>query len=245
MAQLVITRPQEEGRKLANLLEKIGHACYCEPLLTIQDTPPPAPIAAQAFLDAELLLITSANGLRALYRLFPDIHHRALTCLTVGDASAALARNYGHKVESADGDVNSLIDLVKRLYPDPQQAPNFLHLAGSVEAGALTQTLQTCGYKAKRLQLYHAEPASQFSPQLLTGLHAKIFDGVVFFSPRTAKIFVSLLKQYDLENVCPNLTAYALSPAVGEALSTLLWRQCLIAPTPTQAALVTLLQTQP
>lgn len=99
----LVTRPKEDSEGVAHALAQRGLEVMVEPLLDI------APVeGARLDLDgAQGILVTSANGIRALARLHPG---RDLTVWAVGDASARAAREMGFtQIESAGGDVDTLL----------------------------------------------------------------------------------------------------------------------------------------
>jgi uroporphyrinogen-III synthase len=220
----LVTRPEEDAAPLAAALAERGIDVALEPLLSIE----PLADAALDLAGMQALLFTSANGVRAFVQLARE---RALggwtdiPALTVGDASAAAARTAGFAhVESAGGDVEALARLaISRL--DPKAGPLF-HAAGSAVAGDLAGRLGDAGFELRRAVLYEAKPATQLSPTTVTDLANGAFDLALFFSPRTAATFVSLVRN-EGEGVvagCRQTTALCLSPAVATAAHELPWR---------------------
>ncbi|CAA7616391.1 uroporphyrinogen-III synthase [Magnetospirillum sp. UT-4] len=228
--RVLVTRPREDAQEVARELETRGHAVVTEPLLDI------VPIAgAVVEVDgAQGILVTSANGIRALAQSCPD---RALPVWAVGDASARAARDLGYaRVESAGGDVETLAALVAARC-DPAAGP-FLHAAGSVTAGDLSGRLSGSGFAVRRLVLYEARTAEAVSPTLAAALAAGEIDLALFFSPRTAATFATLVARAELSGHAGRIRAYALSPAVAEALAALPWAAVRVAAAPTQAAML-------
>ena len=231
--RILVTRPEADAAPVAEALRARGLDVTVEPLLVIRPLP-------DAALDAEgvqALLFTSANGVRALMAhssaaLFAG---RDLPVFAVGDATAEAARAAGFDaVESAAGDVNDLARLVRdRL--DPAAGP-LLHVAGSVTAGDLAGDLGESGFELRRAVLYEAEPVDRLSPETTAALADGAFDFVLFFSPRTARSFVELVRRpsdsdADAELAerlvagCGRAEALCLSAAVAEAAEGLPWRR--------------------
>ena len=126
--RILITRPIEDARPLADALEERGIEVLIEPLLEIRHLED-AEIDLQG---VQALLFTSANGVRAFAALSP---RRDLKALTVGDGSAEVARQAGFgTVESAKGDVEALAALVV----DRLKAEDgiLFHAAGTVTAAS-------------------------------------------------------------------------------------------------------------
>ncbi|MBO6669631.1 uroporphyrinogen-III synthase [Parvibaculum sp.] len=234
--RFLVTRPEEDSAPLADALSALGHEAVLAPLLDIR------------FLeDAELpeaawqaLLVTSANGVRALARHDHAASLLSLPILAVGPASADAARAAGFaQVEAAGGDVNSLAEHVAKSL-DPKAGP-LLHVAGSAVAGDLAGMLEERGFSVTRAVLYDARLASELPEIARAALEAGSLDGVLLYSPRTARAFASLVRKAGLEARVKGLAAYCLSAAVADALDDLPGLTVKIARAPDQAALIALL----
>lgn len=229
----LVTRPREDAEGVSQELRQRGLDVTVAPLLDIH------------YLDAEVdaegvqgILATSANGVRALARLLPD---RDLPVWAVGDATARMAREAGYrKVEAAGGDVHSLAALVKsRCTPETGV---FLHAAGSVVAGDLAGDLGAAGFSVRRVVLYEARTAQAVSDDLADALRTGGIGLALFFSPRTAATFVTLIRAAGLERTTATITAYALSANVATELEALPWAAVRVAADPSQAALLAVLE---
>jgi uroporphyrinogen-III synthase len=207
--RVLVTRPRADAEDLVGELAARGHNALIEPLLDIRvrDVQPDV-------RDVQALLITSANGVRAFAQLSDQ---RDLRVLTVGEASAEAARKAGFiGVESADGDAEALARLaIDRL--DPADGPLY-HAAGTVTAGALQTRLTDAGFEVRRTPLYEAVPAERLSEPTRTALSEGTLDAALFFSPRTAKVFVTLLYAEGITQASRQIRAICLSDAVASAL---------------------------
>ena len=233
---MLLTRPRADSEELASILSRRGYDCIVEPLLSVDDTAAPAPDlrGVQAFL------VTSANGARALARW---VHGAIdLPLFAVGQASAQAARDGGFEhVFAAAGDVMSLARLVRdRLDP---QGGAVLHAAGTVVAGDLAGDLAAHGFAVRRIVLYRAEPAAALSPAVRAELAAGTIDAVLLYSPRTARKFVHLVRESGLPLSTIRLTVLCLSHAVAADVRELPLAHVLVAASPTQSALLDLLET--
>ncbi|OAN49113.1 uroporphyrinogen-III synthase [Paramagnetospirillum marisnigri] len=229
----LVTRPREDSEAVAAALVQRGLEVMIEPLLDIE----PVPGAVVEAEGTQGILVTSANGIRALARLHSD---RALPVWTVGDASARVARDLGYaQVESAGGDVDTLADLVAAKV-DPAKGV-LLHAAGTVNAGDLAGRLGALGFQVRRQVLYQAVTATALTPDLSEALKQGRLDLALFFSPRTAATFVRLARAAGLGDTCARIKAYGLSANVSAQLAPLPWAVLRQAAEPTQAALLALL----
>lgn len=227
--RVLITRPRPDAVRLATALAVRGIESVLAPLTEIVFTPLPVPLDG-----VQAILITSANGARALAAATP---RRDVRVLTVGRASAEAARNEGFAaVASADGDVHALAALARRTLE--RQAGALLHVSGADVAGDLAGMLAKDGFDARRLSLYEARVATVLPAEAAKALTERAVQGVTLFSPRGADSFVRLLREARLEREAAPLTAFCLSAAVARAASGLAWRSVAVAARPDQEALV-------
>ncbi len=228
--RILVTRPREDGEKLADVLRARGIEVLLEPLLCVEYLEGPG-----LDLDGvQALVVTSANGLRAFAR---RDSRRGLPVYAVGDASAQAAAQAGFsRIISAAGDIEALARLIGERI-DPAKGA-LLHASGTVVAGDLGGVLAAAGLTYRRQVLYRANQAKSLSAAVVRALRAGVVDGVLFFSPKTATIFVILIRKADLEYGCGEMAAFCLSPAVAKTARTLTWLHLLVASRPDQDAMV-------
>ena len=192
------------------------------------------PQAALDLVGVQAILCTSANGVRALAGLSGE---RGLPLFAVGDATASCACADGFtSVESAGGDVTDLVCLAaSRL--DPQNG-RLLHVAGDVVAGDLVGALRAQGFTVEREVLYEAKPAAALSPVAIDALRSSAIEFALFFSPRTAAVFVRLANIACVAEYCETITALSISPAADTALADLPWHERRVAERRNQPALL-------
>ena len=228
--RLLVTRPKDDAAPLAAELRALGHDVVLAPVMTIVELAD----AALPIEGVQAVLATSANGVRALAR---RTARRDLPLYAVGDVTARTARDAGFaQVRSAEGDVEALARLVVQSL-DPARGP-LLHVTGSVAAGDLSGRLQALGFAVRRAVLYRAEPATALTPEAEAALKAGTLDGVLLFSPRTARLFVELARGVNLRTV----SAYCLSQAVREAAAPGGFARLIVAARPDQTSLLATLK---
>jgi uroporphyrinogen-III synthase len=226
----LVTRPREDSVAISEALTARGLDIWVEPMIEIA----PKPGITLSFDNAQGIVATSANGVRALAAATPK---RDISVWAVGEATAAMARNLGFaKVESAGGDVDSLAALIA-CRADPEDG-KFIHVAGSHVAGDLAGRLSQSGFTLDRAVLYEARTAKELSPGLTALLDQGGLDLATFFSPRTAATFVTLVRTCGRESRCAGIAAYGLSGAVIGELSGLAWRSLSAAASPDLGALL-------
>jgi uroporphyrinogen-III synthase len=228
----LVTLPNEEACVLTQALASRGIGALIEPMMQIYFRD-----ASPELAGFRAVLCTSANGVRALARLSGE---RGIPVFAVGDATAARARAKGFTiVESASGDVGSLIRLVAdRL---PTRGGPLLHVSGSDVAGDLVGELKIRGFAVERSVLYEARPVAALSPAAVRALRTGEIDFALFFSPRTAAIFTRLAEAAAIGQACETVSALSISAAADAALGGLTWRERRITARPDQPALLDLL----
>lgn len=221
--RILITRPIEDAKPLADALAERGLEVLIEPLLEIRHLDD----AAMDLDEVRALLFTSANGVRAFAALSP---RRDLRAFTVGDGSAEAARQAGFAdVESAKGDIEALAALVvDRMKPEDGI---LFHAAGTVTAGDLKARLEGLGYRVRRAQLYEARIATALSTETRANLTLGGIDAVLLFSPRTAATFAELWRAAGAPSLAP-VQAICLSAAVAREIGSLGWAGVEIADRP-------------
>ena len=230
----LVTRPLQEMATLSTALAARGIEPVLEPLLAIRPIAGAAQHLPPLLRQAQAVLFTSANGVRAFAAAAPA---RRLPAFAVGKATAAMARQAGFPlVMCADGNVAELARLViDRLRPEDGL---LVHAAAREVAGGLAGTLAAAGFTLRRIALYEAVAATKLSAAGAAELTARRLGFALFFSPRTAATFVRLAVAAGFEEACREVVALALSPAVAAALAPLGWRDIHVAEHPDEPALI-------
>ncbi|SOD98915.1 uroporphyrinogen-III synthase [Caenispirillum bisanense] len=236
--RVLITRPLHDARRTARLLEDRGVEAVIEPLFSISYIP----AAAVALDGVQGYLVTSANGVRALAQALPADNPltRELPVYAVGDATAETAREHDFtQVLAAEGDVTSLARLVRARVRPP--GGTLVHAAGTELAGDLAGELEAAGYTVRRERLYETRAAVALSRDTQRLIATRALHAALFYSPRTARIFAELAQRADLADACRDIRAYCLSEAVAKDLGGVPFAHLRVAATPTQEALLALL----
>jgi uroporphyrinogen-III synthase len=227
--RVLVTRPLLDAPETVRLLEAMGHSALIAPLLEIRffDGPPLSLDGVQA------VLATSANGVRAFARRTDE---RALPIFAVGTQTAEAAKAAGFaNVRSADGDADALAKAVAQwAAPD---AGTLLHAAGKEAEGKLEPDLKHAGFSVRRETLYEAVAATELPAETADALKASTLDAVLFFSPRSARIFCECVNHLGLGDQVRSLIACCISTKAANAL-TLVFQEVRIAERPNQDALL-------
>jgi uroporphyrinogen-III synthase len=234
--RVLVTRPLEDAKETARLLEAMGYEAVIAPLLEIRfhDGPP------ISFEGVQAILATSANGVRALARRTSE---RSLPVFCVGPQTAEAARDAGFtEIKSADGDAKALAACVTQ-WASPG-AGLLLHATGQEAEGKLESDLTRAGFSVRRETLYEAAALAQLPDAAIEALRTSNLDMALFFSPRSAKIFCQCVEHAGLTAQTASLIACCISKNAADALF-LSFREIHIAQQPNQSALLDCLWKEP
>lgn len=224
---ILVTRPLEDGQEIAARLAQMGHRALLAPLLVPHFGAGPEP----DFRDVQAVLVTSANGIRALIR---RTARRDLPIFAVGPQTSQEAQQAGFTdIKNADGDARKLAEATAR-WTAPDKGM-LLHVCGEEAPGTLADSLAAFGFSVRRAVLYRVDAAA-LPPEAQQALRDGTLDAVQFFSPRSARIFCDLAADLPTQK----LIAFCISPVTAQALS-LPFREVRVASSPNQAALLALL----
>jgi uroporphyrinogen-III synthase len=231
--RVLITRPEREATTLATALGERGHAPVMAPLFRLDILYPPADFA-DALAACQAVLLTSANGARALAEASPQ---RAKPVLAVGDTTATTAEGLGFTtVTSAAGDGTALVELVRQRL-DAKAGP-LIHVSGTEVAVDLAELLAGDGHEVRRFALYEAREETALPESARAALQARALDVATFFSPRAAAAFARLVDDAGLGDTLHGVTAVAISPAALAPLADLPFKAQVAAVRPTRQAVL-------
>jgi len=208
--RLLVTRPEPDASREAEILVARGHQAVLASLLEIEFSDGPLELAG-----AQGLVASSRNAIRAL-AAHPQLGEALkLPLFAVGEATAGAARELGFaEIVIGPGTAAELAALIAS-ESEPGGGP-FVHLAGETLAFDLKGALEAEGFVIQKSVLYRAIPADALPPQALNQLAEGHLDGAILMSPRSAALFAALVAKHDLANQVMRLVCYCLSKAVAE-----------------------------
>jgi len=228
--RVLITRPEQDAGNFSDHLRRRGHEAISAPLLTVR-----VHNGEALALDGVLgVLVTSANGVRALARLS---ERRDLPVFAVGPQTAHEALSAGFtRVESSDGDAVALAEALPRWVRADEGT--LLHASGADGAGRLEALLSAKGYEVRTVVLYDVVAATALPEVAARALQDGSLDAALFFSPRSARVFKDCTLKAGLVAACTCLIAGCISRAAADALSPLSFKEIRVAARPNQDALL-------
>jgi uroporphyrinogen-III synthase len=234
--RLLVTRPEPDNQRIAAALRALGHEVMLAPLLRIE-----------TIVDTELgsspwsaVLLTSANGARAMAAHPRHDELAALPVLAVGGGSAEAARAAGFAdVASADGDAGDLARLAAARLKGSRLP--LLYLAGEDRARDLGGELAALGLSVRTVVVYRAVQA-KLPPAARAALIERRIDGVLHFSRRSVESYLDCGEDIIEQALAP--THYCLSERAAEPLRLAGATQVRVAAQPDEARLLALVTPQ-
>jgi uroporphyrinogen-III synthase len=235
--RLLVTRPEPDNERTAAELRARGHEVMLAPMLRIEP------------IDADLgtgpwaaVLITSANGARAIASHERRDELTAMPVLTVGRASAATARTAGFAdVTSADGDGGDLARLAAAQFAGATMP--LLHLSGEERARDLGGDLVASGLKVATVVVYRTVKVGIFPDNVRAALAAGAIDGVLHFSRRSVESYLDCAR--DLAGPALVPVHYCLSVRAAEPLQAAGASRIRVAAKPDETGLLALVTSRP
>lgn len=227
---VLITRPEDSAAETAYALNQKGYLSFCEPFLEV------------VFHDVELpdmqpydaLVFTSANAVQA-FILKND--QRDMIAYCVGEQTLIAVRQAGFKkYKSAQGKVSDLIEMIKN---EPIK-DKILY----VRARDIVQPFTVEGKDVEEITLYHTEKTKEISQNCLDLMKAGAFSSVLFYSARTAQIFVELAEKHGIKECLKQCKALCLGDSMIEYVTNLQWKNVAVAKTPDREGMLQLLENQ-
>ncbi|MCB1652254.1 MAG: uroporphyrinogen-III synthase [Alphaproteobacteria bacterium] len=221
---ILITRPHDQARKTALDLEQKGYKTFCEPMLDIC----PLEYAAPDLSIYNAIIFTSAQAVRLFGNTAPDANTKRIYC--VGKQTHKHAKNLGFtQTLCAQGSAENLANLIIRNEP---YGSKLLHVRGEDIAYDLSPALKNKGIICEPLILYKASPRQKLSEECVKKLQSGQISAATFYSARTAKIFMHLVKQEGIEDCLKNIKPLCISQTVLGCVQPKLWSKAYSAETP-------------
>ena len=231
---VLVTRPDEEGLALANQLKTVGKKILLEPMLIVENLP----VKDLSYDKTQAYVITSANSIKALLNLRPDLE---IPLFAVGNASAIAARKSGFKtVYSADGDADDLAKLVDDIL-NPSEG-DLLYISGKTQSGNLFKKLSSLGFGVSEVVVYETIPRKSLSPATVAAIKNDQVDTILLYSSKTAEVLIKLIRKSRLVRQCKKITIICLSKGIANVAKSLNWYNVLVSDKPTQEGMLDLLE---
>lgn len=210
--RLWITRPAQDGEPLARDLLARGHESIVAPVMKVAFAPDPPALGAPS-----LLVAASRNAIRALVQHpgFEAVRNLPLAVVGPGTAAEASAQGFGHVIFGPGTGAKLAGEIAQY---DAARLVDVCVVRGADMAFDIAAALSQRGIRARAVVLYRTEPADGLSEELRAAIGGGRLDGVLLFSPRTARFYLAQLTKAGLISAISGLRHYCLSHAVAQPL---------------------------
>lgn len=221
--KILITRPLEEAKILANTLEILGYQTILAPLLEIKFT---KDVDFNQLYNYQAIIITSRNSIKAISEVDKD-----LKLLIVGKESYYYAKSLGF--------LNCIFagENIEQLKENIPNYNNLLYLSGA----EITDDLKNLKQKIDRKIIYKAEQITNPSKELLEFIKQDQLKICLFLSARTAQAFANIIANNGLKQYCKSIISLTLSNKIAHNLEQLHFNSCYVTQEPTLDSLVNLI----
>jgi len=230
--RILVTRAADQAEATAARLAAMGHEAVVAPLTRVVfDRRIALPLGGVGALVA-----TSTNAVEALAGRADLPALARLPLFVVGARTARAARDLGFaEVSSADGDRSDLVRLIAA--SREPAAGRLLWIAGRDRTRIFADELGAKGFGVDVVEVYRAEDASTFSPEVVAELRAGKIDAIAVYSPRSGALILQALAACGFSPASPGPAIHAISEATARGFRAV-WRgDVVVAARPDEAAL--------
>lgn len=216
---VLLTRPYDDSLRLKKKLVEQGLEVLINPLLKIVPNPFQNPLREGGSLAPfEALILTSRHAVPWVCQLQGA---KEMPLYVVGQATEKACRDQGFKkIKTARESVASLLDLLRH-----EKTPHrsFLYVRGEHIACDLKKLLTQEGRLVHEVIAYRALPVLSLTNETKAALVHSTLTDVVFYSLRTADLFMRRIHEGSLEKTLAPLTAHVMSGRIKDFLQDKGW----------------------
>ena len=235
--RVLVTRPEPGAARTARQLSDMGHDAVVLPLSQIVPvTPNPVP-STKGFLG---VVFSSAN---AIAHLPVTLHRRVsrLPCHVVGQRTADEAIANGFDVRTVAADSENLIDTLAEHY---EPGASLAFISGRVRTAGIEQGFDRLGLDITVIEVYDTLQFSYSTDYIIERLGSKPIDAILVLSVVAARQVQDLMTRDRISEYLKESKVYCISDRVAIGFAGMKSREVLIAPTPNEAGVLRLLDTQ-
>jgi uroporphyrinogen-III synthase len=209
--RLILTRPIDDSLYLASIMKSKDHDFLIDPMLEIE------------FIDNNFdteefncFILTSRYAAHSLLKIYNINKLKNKIFFCIGVATRNILANSGFKnIHHANGTSEDLLKIITNF---SRKDNKFLYIRGVDINCDICKILNNSGIYVREEVTYKANPASALSRETVSAIDGNNIDGIIFYSKRTAEIFIDLIKINKLSNKTSIICAYCLSEDIAGIL---------------------------
>ncbi|MBT4204090.1 uroporphyrinogen-III synthase [Hyphomicrobiales bacterium] len=209
--RFILTRPMEDSLHLGSLMENLHHDVLIDPMLEIEFIKNDFDIK-----EINCFIITSRYAAHSLLKIhnINKLKNKIFFC--IGIATRNILINYGFKnIHHANGTSEDLLEIITS---HSIKNNKFLYIRGADINCDICKILNNFGISTSEEIVYKANSATALLMETVTAINNNTIDGIIFYSKRTAEIFINLIKINKLSNKTSIICAYCLSEEIADIL---------------------------
>lgn len=223
-ARVLVTRPSGQEGSLVTMLRDRGAEPVCAPAIAIAAPADPAPLAAaaRALGTYDWVVLTSANGVRALFGALDDaaLDARAIgraKVLAIGPATAEALRSRGVRADLVPEEFRGEAAADALLRTGSAAGRRFLLPRAEVARDVLPETLRAAGGHVDVVAAYRNVPPDDAGRARLAALvRERAVDYVTFTAPSTVREVLAVLGEGGVSALA-SLRVASIGPVTTEA----------------------------
>ena len=214
---ILLTRPLDDSKELLFKLTSMKHKVSHLPLLQIKKIE----IPETDFTQFKAIIFTSANALKYLDTSKID---KKIFCFCVGLATERKAKELGFQnIFCAEGNVNNLKELILQNF-DPKIG-SMIYVSGEIISYNLDKDLILENYVVKRIINYTTTPNENLQDNFIRDIKLSVPEIIFIYSENSAKVFYSLIKKYNLDNIWMETNLMCMGEKASSALNDIKWKK--------------------
>jgi uroporphyrinogen-III synthase len=235
---ILLTRPLIDSAPLADTIAKKGYTPLVEPMLEIEYLPNLERKFSSTLSSKKIIVATSINALRGINHISKL---KELPLIVMGGASKEKAYQLGFKnVTEAKNSAKSIINLISNSYDKAKY--EIIFASGEEITIDIAEALGDAGFDASRIIVYKTIPSTKLSDRLLEIIKRNNLYAAMFFSTKTAEIFLTLIDGYAINSDFSKTYLITISKNVSQVFSDMTWKNKFVADNPSSDELIRILE---
>ena len=217
---ILFTRPLDDSKEIILKFKALGHNVSHMPVIEIQKVEH----REINFKEFNAIIFTSANSLK-----FLDTKkiNKNIFCFCVGIATEKKALSIGFQnVITAEGNVRNLKELILQNF-NPSGG-KILYISGEIISSNIQKDLNSVGYNVERVVNYSSKPIIHLNENFLKDLKNNMPDIVYIYSENSAKNFLNLINNYNLNDYWMDTNLMSISEKASSVLNKIKWKKIFI-----------------
>jgi len=214
---ILLTRPLDDSKELILRFTSLGHKVSHLPVINIE----PVQYVEPDFSQFEGIIFTSTNAIKNLNTSKID---KKIQCFCVGNSTEKIAKQSGFQnIFCAEGNVNNLKEIILQNFD--KKGGSLIYISGELTSYNLEKDLISVGYSVKRLINYTVKPIEKIRDDFIKDLKSLIPDIVFIYSENSARNFLNILKNYNLQDEWMKTNLMCLGERASSVLNEIKWKK--------------------